>query len=520
MSGLQSPSVKSEDEFRPEDLDCLSSPNAKRNGYDGIDYDSFEVVSSSSSVLDSPKRHRNESVGRDGPMSTPRDQKVEYSAVPMSEFTRICSDMSPLPTPHDTGRSRIAPVIPTSSDWMDYSALRNGHHNEISEGFAFAEGSPPPTKLHKLKYEKFSVPDPNALSEFPSVMEILSSQESLSSMASAGDWEVDAERAGGGRRGGASTGSVSKKGIRGSRSEPLSPGIDAIMMAAAQMGSSQMPPPPMSPRSPYGGEALRFDDDDCDGVSNRGEGKRGSGKKKKEKEKEKKSPPPVGLGSTPIRIDTDDTNCVTPLSLKPISCNCKRSRCLKLYCDCFRFKKYCGDCNCNDCANLPEYERYRQEAIASILERNPEALKPKIVKPEDERGAKEHLSGCHCKKSNCLKKYCECYTAHVPCSERCRCQDCKNTSEHHVNYQPSSITLAYIADAGDEELTPSVNLSRINMAESFSCINNTPSSSISLQVGSVEHRTDVAVFGSPANSKLFDTAVAGADKNDEDDKMG
>lgn len=148
MSGLQSPSVKSEDEFRPEDLDCLSSPNAKRNGYDGIDYDSFEghsrtisihinlpafikkykplVVSSSSSVLDSPKRHRNESVGRDGPMSTPRDQKVEYSAVPMSEFTRICSDMSPLPTPHDTGRSRIAPVIPTSSDWMDYSALRNG----------------------------------------------------------------------------------------------------------------------------------------------------------------------------------------------------------------------------------------------------------------------------------------------------------------------------------------------------------------------------------------------------------
>lgn len=58
------------------------------------------------------------------------------------------------------------------------------------------------------------------------------------------------------------------------------------------------------------------------------------------------------------------------------------------------------------------------------------------------------------------------------------------------------------------------------MAESFSCINSTPSSSISLQVGSVEHRTDVAVFGSPANSKLFDTAVAGADKNDEDDKMG
>ncbi len=44
MSGLQSPSVKSEEEFRPEDLDCLSSPNAKRNGYDSIDYDNFEGI--------------------------------------------------------------------------------------------------------------------------------------------------------------------------------------------------------------------------------------------------------------------------------------------------------------------------------------------------------------------------------------------------------------------------------------------------------------------------------------------
>ena len=61
-------------------------------------------------------------------------------------------------------------------------------------------------------------------------MEILSSQESLPSMVSTGDWEVGAERGGG-----ASSRSDSKKGIRGSRSEPLSPGIDAIMMAAAQV---------------------------------------------------------------------------------------------------------------------------------------------------------------------------------------------------------------------------------------------------------------------------------------------
>lgn len=27
-------------------------------------------------------------------------------------------------------------------------------------------------------------------------------------------------------------------------------------------------------------------------------------------------------------------------------CRCKNSRCLKLYCECFRANSYCGDCSC------------------------------------------------------------------------------------------------------------------------------------------------------------------------------
>lgn len=94
------------------------------------------------------------------------------------------------------------------------------------------------------------------------------------------------------------------------------------------------------------------------------------------------------------------------------------------YCDCFRLTEFCkAGCNCFDCANSVNYETQRQAAIKSITDRNPEAFKPRVV--EDVLG-KGHLTGCHCRKSACLKKYCECFTAKVPCMERCRCADCRN----------------------------------------------------------------------------------------------
>lgn len=50
-------------------------------------------------------------------------------------------------------------------------------------------------------------------------------------------------------------------------------------------------------------------------------------------------------------------------------CNCRNSRCLKLYCECFASGQYCSSCNCQNCANNPDNDEARKKAIAQTLER-------------------------------------------------------------------------------------------------------------------------------------------------------
>ncbi|CAM9422892.1 unnamed protein product [Chrysoparadoxa australica] len=128
------------------------------------------------------------------------------------------------------------------------------------------------------------------------------------------------------------------------------------------------------------------------------------------------------------------------------TCNCKKSKCLKLYCDCFAKSRLCTDsCHCKDCMNMNENNKRRLEAIKACTERNAYAFQDKVSQKVAGTGQVQHSTGCRCKRSACLKKYCECFAREVLCGDKCRCIGCGNQDKAAMKRRPNPNKLDYRA---------------------------------------------------------------------------
>jgi hypothetical protein len=146
-----------------------------------------------------------------------------------------------------------------------------------------------------------------------------------------------------------------------------------------------------------------------------------------------------------INNNNNNTNKINYLkneSMEPnnkVHCTCKKTKCIKKYCECFSSGVFCQNCKCENCENKP-YLIDNNNNNNNINKKEEELNENKTIKQISESeiicdindNYSKKLIICTCSKSGCNKNYCECFKAKVKCNNKCRCIKCLNKPDDTI----------------------------------------------------------------------------------------
>lgn len=133
-----------------------------------------------------------------------------------------------------------------------------------------------------------------------------------------------------------------------------------------------------------------------------------------------------------------------PLHDNPMGCSCPKSKCVALYCECFKAGRRCSPhtCSCIDCKNTVAESGpngARTKAIRCILARNPRAFTSAGLGNPLHKLLPGEIA-CNCIRSRCLKLYCTCFQSGKACDpSRCFCVGCLNKEDDIEGFRKQAI---------------------------------------------------------------------------------
>ena len=149
-----------------------------------------------------------------------------------------------------------------------------------------------------------------------------------------------------------------------------------------------------------------------------------------------------------------------------IKCICSKTGCKKKYCACFSKGKYCNGCECKECENKPPTDETNKNNANNNLIKNENNEEINYSKREIlNSNQKPQRVICNCTKSNCMKKYCECFKQNLNCNALCRCIECKNKNYNNKCYN-------YINNGPNNFYSYALNNNSININNNLSQVHD------------------------------------------------